>query len=90
MVPPARKTRAPGWLPGRCGAPRSTDRIFWKFPSLLKARQQPGFVVSAWRPKGLRSVPGTGLPRPCAPAGCGPWNGPVSGDAAVRAQGAAC
>lgn len=52
MVPSARKTRAPGWLPGGCAALRSTDRIFWKFPSLLKARQQPGFAVSAWRPKG--------------------------------------
>lgn len=28
MVPSARKTRSPGLLPDRCGALRSTDRVF--------------------------------------------------------------
>lgn len=40
--------------------------MFWKFPSLLKAHQQPGFVASAWRPKGLSSILGAGLPLPGA------------------------
>ena len=75
MVPSARKTRSPGLLPDRCGALGSTDRMFWKFPSLLKAHQQPGFVASAWRPKGLSSMLGAGLPLPehWKPSWARPW-----------------
>lgn len=50
--------------------------MFWKFPSLLKAHQQPGFVASAWRPKGLSPVLGAGLPLPGAQPGAAVWKGP--------------
>lgn len=76
MVPSARKARSPGLLPDRCGALRSSGRMFWKFPSLLKAHRQPGFVASAWRPKGLSPVLGAGLPRPGAQLGAAVWKGP--------------